>query len=89
MANILDKLIRNKNGEVVLWQTPNLLLWGWIIFSILAMIIKHPKIHTGLHFLGSASLFTWAYFELRSGESMFRRVLGAAILLVVAYSYFR
>jgi hypothetical protein len=89
MNQATTSFFKNKNGKIVIWQFPNTLLFGWIVFSLLALVVQHGKAHTGLHLLAESFLFAWAYNELRSGESMFRRTLGAIVLVVTALSYFK
>ncbi len=89
LRKILDRLFRSKEGKVVILQFPNIPLWGWIIFTILAMFIKHGKPHGGFHLLGQSFLFAWAYLEVRDGDNIFRKVLGALTLISITISYFR
>jgi hypothetical protein len=78
---LLAKYLRDKNGQVVMWQTPNLPLWGWGVFTILSKVTNgRPNIDFGL--LSRASLFVWAILEILTGQSPFRRSLG---LVVMAY----
>jgi hypothetical protein len=84
-----DRILKNKDGKVVLWQNPNLPLWGWVIFSVLGVVFKHGNLHSGFQYLGKASLFTWAYLEIRSGESMFRRALGLLIMAGILIGTFK
>lgn len=88
-VSLFDKIFKNKDGAIIIWQNPNIPLWGWIVSSILGVILKHGAVHSGFQHLAEASLFTWAYLELRSGESIFRRVLGAIVLVSVAYGFFK
>ncbi len=85
---IVEKIFRDKDGKVVIWQWPNIPLWSWILFSVLAMVIKRGKPHTGFHLLAESSIFTWAYLELRHGESLFRRILGGLVLADMIVSFF-
>lgn len=89
MTHKLRSFFTGKDGKIAIWQFPNIPLWGWIVFTILAMFISKGKAHTGLHFLADASLVTWAYLEIRSGLSMFRRVLGSVVLVITVVSYFK
>jgi hypothetical protein len=85
----LSSFFKAKDGHIVIWRAPNIPLWGWVVFNILSTMIRHGKLHTGFHLLAEASLFAWAYLELRSGESMFRRVLGAVVLMSITISFFK
>jgi hypothetical protein len=87
--NILDKLLRNKEGKLILWQFPNTPLFGWLIFTLLASIFEHGRIHGGFRLLAQTFLFVWAYFELTSGDTIFRKVLGTIVLIYIVLSLFR
>lgn len=86
--NILKRLFRNDKGAIVIWQNPNIPLWIWIISTALTFLFKSGYLHTGFQSLGKLALFTWAYLEIRSGESIFRRILGAAVLVSIIYDVF-
>lgn len=87
-TGFLGRSVRNKDGNVVIWQFPNIPLASWILFSILGLLTKHIKVHTGFHDLAQASLFTWAFLELRTGDSLFRRFLGGLVLLGLIFGFF-
>lgn len=86
---IAYNLFKNSAGKTVIWQFPNLPLWGWLITSLLAKIYKDSSVHSAFSSLTQAFLFTWSYLELRSGESLFRRILGAIVVGVTVYGIFR
>ncbi len=88
-AKVFTNFFRNDKGQIIIGQAPNVPLWAWIIFSVAAMIVVRGWVHNGLHLLAQASLFTWAYMEIRSGESLFRRALGAAAMVTIAVGFFR
>lgn len=79
---------KDKDSNWAIVAFPNVLLAAWIAIIILAKFIPENNLHHSLSLLGSAILFAWAYLELAEGVSYFRRVLGAAILLVVIISFF-
>jgi hypothetical protein len=85
---LVDKIFRDSNGRLAIAQFPNLPLWGWIVFSLLTVVFKHGKAHTGFRLLAQSTLFIWAYLELRSGDSLFRKALGALVFVSVFVSYF-
>lgn len=86
--SVIDRLFRDRHGKVIIWQTPNVPLWGWVAFSILALIFKRGRPHTGFHILSESAVFTWAYLEIKSGQSLFRRILGALVLADLIVSFF-
>jgi len=89
LNRLFDKVFKNKQGKKIVWQNPNFPLWGWILASVLGYVFKHGHVHNGFQYLGKAFLFTWAYLEIRSGESMFRRVLGIVIMASILFGFFR
>lgn len=88
MTKILDAIFKDKRGKVVIWQAPNLLLWTWIACAILSRIIAHGTFHNGLSGIGKASIFAWAYLEITSGTTLFRKFLGAIVLAFTVASFF-
>ncbi len=85
----LRKFIRDKHGKVAIWQTPNVPLLGWLLFMLATHLIHDPHLKAGVQFLSSAFLLTWAYLEIRSGVSGFRRLLGAVVMLNIAVNHLR
>ncbi|CAN1211252.1 Glycine/betaine ABC transporter permease [Tumidithrix helvetica PCC 7403] len=82
MANTLfDKIFRDRNGQIVLAQMPNLPLIVWIVASLLKLIFITGKVSIGLDALAFGALFTWAWEELFQGVNYFRRALGAIVLM--------
>lgn len=80
---------KNSNGQVVLWQPPNLPLYGWIIFKVLALLLASGHLKSGFEQLSMVSLFVWGYLELTSGVSYFRRVLGLIVLVSITVGWFK
>lgn len=89
LTALFNKIFRNNRGNIVVWQWPNMPLYGWIIFTALDVLFKQGNLHHGFHLLAQAFLFTWAYLEVRSGESIFRRVLGLIIFAGIVYNFFK
>jgi hypothetical protein len=89
LKQAFNKYFRDEKGNIIIWRFPNIPLWCWIVLTLGSMILNHGKIHEGLHLLAQAFLFTWAYMELHSGESIFRRTLGAAVLISIVVSFFK
>jgi hypothetical protein len=78
---LLDKIFRDREGKVVLAQTPNLPLIVWIVASLLRLIFTTGKVNIGLEAIAFGSLFTWAWEELFQGVNYFRRALGLLVLV--------
>jgi len=79
----------DNTGRVVLWQSPNLPLYGWILFKLAALVPAAGVEKRGFEQLSMAFLFIWAYLELTKGINNFRKVLGLIVLLVVTAGLFK
>ena len=86
---LFDKCFKNKKGKVVLWQSPNPLLFAWIGLKILSYLAKHSSVHAGIEATGTAVIFAWAYLELTKGVNYFRKALGGVILILVIKGFFK
>lgn len=76
---------RDKNGKVAILQPLNLPILGWLITMILSMLI-HEKFGAFFETVSFAFLFLWAYLEITSGDSMFRRTLGGIVMATIVLS---
>ncbi len=81
--NLTDKIFKDKNGRIVLTQTPNLPLWAWIAAMALAYLFSKGRTHSLFSVLAYGALFTWSYLEIRNGVNYFRRFLGVMVLVVI------
>jgi len=61
---LFDKIFRNRNGEIVLPQTPNLPLIFWIVITLLKLIFPTGKCAMQLDAIAFGLLFTWAWEEI-------------------------
>lgn len=77
-----------KTGEVVVFQIPNIPLCFFLAATAVRMLV-HPKgaAGTGVSIVATVSLVVWAVLEITRGESPFRRVLGAVVLIGGVLSY--
>lgn len=82
------KLFQDKDGRVVVWQSPNLLLWIWVVIKVVTLILNEGQISTGFEQLSTAVLFTWAVYELAKGVNYFRKFLGLIVLILIIVGYF-
>lgn len=83
----LEKLFKDKDGRVVLWQAPNVYLWGWVLFAVVSHLTVH-KLHDLTSDFSAGFIIIWAFLELWSGASWFRRVLGVIVLIASVQSRF-
>jgi hypothetical protein len=82
----LKKIFTDKEGKVVIWQMPNLPLWGWIVFTILSIVVSKGKLHTAFKYVSTISLAIWAIMEIAKGASYFRRFLGFVVAVWIIVS---
>lgn len=79
--SLWDRFWRDKDGRVVVWQSPNLPLWVWIISTVLSRVLPYGQLNFVAALVSFGSLFTWAWLELFHGVNYFRRTLGAIVLI--------
>ena len=81
-------MFRSRNtGRITLGQLPNWPLVVWLLASA-AMWLGHPqgRLRVILAVLASAALVLWAGGEVLRGVNPFRRLLGVAVLVWLAFS---
>ncbi|HET9098170.1 MAG TPA: hypothetical protein VFN51_00980 [Candidatus Saccharimonadales bacterium] len=82
-AELWDKFWRDDKGRIVIWQTPNLPLIGWAVFTIASLIFNSGSAaSTILTWLAVVALLYWAYLEIFKGVNYFRRLLGVIVLIL-------
>jgi hypothetical protein len=87
--SVIGRFFRNpKTGELVVFQMPNIPLWLFLAATAVRMLV-HPRgaVGTGVSIVATVSLAVWAVLEIARGESPFRRVLGAVVLIGGVLSY--
>lgn len=83
------RFIRDESGQIILWQSPNLLLSGWIVLKVTTLVLSAGHVRAGLEQLSTAILFTWAVYEAAKGVNYFRKTLGVIVLAVITAGFFR
>jgi hypothetical protein len=89
LSNVIKQAITDKHGRIVIWQSPNLLLWLWLILKILTNLVNDSSFKADVSIFSKAVLFTWAYLEITAGDSLFRRTLGMVVITFTVLSFFR
>ena len=85
----VSRFFRNPDsGDVVVAQMPNIPLWLFLAATA-AQALLHPKgaAGTGISIVAGVSLAVWAVLEIARGDSPFRRVLGAIVLVASLLGY--
>ncbi len=83
MARALDRFFRNpETDELVIAQWPNLPLGIFLAATAVRLAFRPDgDAGTAVSVVGGVSLTWWAVDEILRGDSPFRRVLGAGVLL--------
>ncbi len=76
-----DRIFRDRNGQIVIGQPPNLPLGVALTATILAAILPESTLQTAVDLVGFGAWFTWAWQELFEGVNYFRRALGLVTLI--------
>jgi hypothetical protein len=79
--NLVDRIFRDSQGNIVIAQPPNLPLLVGITAILLRFALGSSPIHAALGLVAFGSGFTWAWLELFDGVNYFRRALGAISLV--------
>lgn len=74
-----DKIWRDRDGHIVIWQTPNVWLIAWAVTTTLSIFFG-GKVSDVFFWVGSALLVLWSLLEIFKGADHFRRLLGLAVL---------
>jgi hypothetical protein len=82
----MKNFFKDKEGNIVVAQRPNLPLLVWAVASVLSFVPSSELIREIFSLIAFGSLFTWAWLELFHGACPFRRFLGAIVLIVVVWS---
>ena len=77
----IEKCYKDRDGKVAIMQFPNMPIILWAVFRLLSKIIENDRFSNGFSFIANSMLFVWAYLELFSGDSYFRRLLGLIIII--------
>lgn len=79
---MIDRLFRDKNGQVVIAQRPNLPLWVWLGATVAGRLtsgsFKMISDYTAL-----IALILWSGWEVWRGDNTFRRLLGGGVLIAI------
>ena len=77
----IDQIFQDNTGKYVIYQPPNLPIYLIIIGFLGELLVAAGPFHQMFSLLSFGAVFLWSYLEIRFGESLFRRVLGGAIMI--------
>lgn len=80
--DLWDKFWKDKHGNVVIWQTPNLFLIGWAILTVISLVISGKTAADVCGWIANAALIIWSLLEIVKGVNYFRRFLGLIVLIL-------
>ncbi len=83
IRHLIDRLFRNSEGSIVLWQMPNIWLWLWILATLANYIVSEGLLTLLLQALSMASIIIWSFLEIYSGVTPFRRIIGSILVAVI------
>jgi hypothetical protein len=84
--SLWDKIWRDRRGRIVLWQTPNPWLIGWLVLTFISLLFTGRRADI-FSWLGSVSLIVWSLLEVFKGVNYFRRALGLLVLVMSVMSF--
>lgn len=93
MAMTTDQKIHTRHffkddeGRVIIWQWPNIPIYGWLIAKLLSLLVTPPQLKGGFDEISKAFLFTWAFLEVTQGVNYFRRLLGLVVLIALVIGF--
>jgi hypothetical protein len=82
----IKEFCQDKDGKIVLAQTPNIPIYIWGAATILGKVVNEGRLSTLAETVGFAFICIWAWLEITQGSSNFRRVLGIIVLTASLYS---
>lgn len=81
----MNRFFHDKQGKVVIAQKPNLPIITSAVCVVLARLPFPSYITEIASLLSFGAIFTWAWLEIFQGVNIFRRLLGAIVLIGVLY----
>jgi hypothetical protein len=78
-----DEWLRDKDGELVYSQVPNVFLVTFFVTGVFAVVSYHGFWHGLAQLIAIASILIWAWLEMRSGVTRMRRLMGKVALAAV------
>jgi hypothetical protein len=80
-----DKCFKDKRGNVVIGQTPNLALTVAMISLLIGVFLDEGLVSEFIDVVTFGTFFTFAWLELFQGVNYFRRLYGFIVLAILLY----
>jgi hypothetical protein len=84
-----DKIWKDKQGRIVIYQRPNIWLIAWAVLDVVAIFAPGRKISEYAWTAGAAALIIWCLLEIIRGVNYFRRALGLIVLAMMVATFFK
>ncbi len=81
--SLKDRLLRDKDGKLVIGQKPNLPIIAWFAAYMLQASPFLESFDKELSVVATVSLYVWALLELLRGVNLFRRILGGIVIVAL------
>jgi len=77
----MRNIFKDRRGKIIIAQKPNLPIIVWFISFTATYLPFRDNVLSFLELFSFGVLFTWAWLEIFSGVNVFRRLLGAAVMI--------
>jgi len=88
LINSVERFFKDKDGNWTIFQFPSTLLFVWVGLTVLLWVLGSGVVVDVMRLIQTIVLIAWASMELIDGDSNFRRVLGATVLLAIVFGIF-
>ena len=80
ISNFIQNFFKDKNGKVIITQSPNWPLWLAIFLWVIALLpISAIKLFSAWMLI--PTMLYWSYLEIFKGDNSFRRLLGIIVTI--------
>lgn len=87
--SLWDKIWRDRNGNVIIYQFPNVWLIVWFVLEFVSLVVPSHSMAEGVSWwLATAALGVWSLLEIFQGANYFRRALGLLVAISTIVTVF-
>jgi len=83
-----DMVWRDIEGDVVIFQFPNVWLFLWLVFELASLLVSSHSTYIVCWWIATAALVVWALLEIFRGANYFRKGLGIVVGIFILLSIF-
>ena len=77
----MQPLFKSPSGKIIIAQKPNAPLIIWFVFLLAEKLPVSVELAEVFGLLSYSAIFAWAWLEITEGVNLFRRILGATIMI--------